>query len=31
VLAVHAYGGDASNRGIRITDDIFSLFESWVK
>jgi glutamyl endopeptidase len=31
VLAVHAYGGDASNRGIRITDDVFSLFSDWVR
>lgn len=31
VLAVHAYGGDAINRGIRITDDVFNLFQSWVR
>ena len=31
VLAVHVYGGDAINRGIRITDDVFNLFESWVR
>jgi glutamyl endopeptidase len=29
VLAVHAYGGDAVNRGIRITDDVFALMQSW--
>jgi glutamyl endopeptidase len=31
VLAVHAYGGDAINRGIRITDDVFAVFNSWVR
>jgi glutamyl endopeptidase len=31
VLAVHAYGGDSRNRGIRISDDVFDLFASWVK
>lgn len=31
VLAVHAYGGDADNRGIRITDDVFDLFRNWVR
>lgn len=29
VLAVHAYGGDSRNRGVRITDEVFDLFESW--
>lgn len=31
VLAVHAYGGDAANRGIRISDDVFHLFQDWVR
>ncbi len=31
VLAVHAYGGDAANRGIRITDDVFALLQGWVR
>jgi glutamyl endopeptidase len=31
VLAVHAYGGDSTNRGIRLTDDVVDLFSSWVK
>lgn len=31
VLAVHAYGGDAANRGIRITDEVFALFQAWVR
>ncbi|MFN0185903.1 MAG: trypsin-like serine peptidase [Aquabacterium sp.] len=30
VLAVHAYGGDGDNRGIRITDDVFAQFKAWV-
>lgn len=30
VVAVHAYGGDSVNRGIRITDDVFDLFTSWL-
>lgn len=30
-LAVHAYGGHNVNRGVRITDDVFALFGSWVK
>lgn len=31
VLAVHAYGGDAVNRGIRVTDQVFALFRDWVR
>lgn len=31
VLAVHAYGGDEINRGIRITDDVFEVFRGWVR
>jgi len=31
VLAVHAYGGDSVNQGIRITDDIYELLKSWIR
>lgn len=31
VIAVHAYGGDPVNRGIRITDDVHELFRQWVR
>lgn len=31
VLAVHAYGGNTRNLGIRISNDIFSLFNTWVR
>jgi hypothetical protein len=31
VLAVHAYAGDAVNRGIRVTDQVFALFRDWVR
>ena len=31
VLAVHAYGGNAVNRGIRITDDVFQVFQDWLR
>jgi len=31
VLAVHAYGGDSRNKGVRITDDVFDLLQSWLR
>lgn len=31
VLAVHAYGGDAHNQGVRITDDVFGVLQGWVR
>jgi len=29
VLAVHAYGGESRNRGVRITDDVFDVLQEW--
>jgi V8-like Glu-specific endopeptidase len=31
VVAVHAYGGDGSNSGIRVNDDVFDLFSGWLR
>jgi V8-like Glu-specific endopeptidase len=31
VVAVHAYGGDGSNRGIRVNDEVFDLFSGWLR
>lgn len=31
VVAVHAYGGDTRNRGIRVNDEVFDLFSGWVR
>jgi glutamyl endopeptidase len=31
VVAVHAYGGDTRNHGIRINDEVFDLFSGWVR
>ncbi|NUP86854.1 MAG: serine protease [Burkholderiaceae bacterium] len=31
VLAIHAYGGDAHNVGVRITDDVFDTLSDWVR
>ncbi|TFY88968.1 serine protease [Pseudomonas kairouanensis] len=30
-LAVHAYGADDRNQGIRINDEIYDLFSSWIR
>lgn len=30
-LAVHAYGGDDRNQGIRINNEIYDLFSSWIR
>jgi V8-like Glu-specific endopeptidase len=31
VVAVHAYGGEMRNRGVRVNDDVFDLFNGWVR
>lgn len=31
VVAVHAYGGDQSNSGIRVNDEVFDLLSGWLR
>lgn len=31
VVGIHVYGGDSTNTGIRVNNEVFDLFSSWIR